>query len=154
MPVTVSSTTLRAMPKSSSFSVPVLSNITFCGLMSRCVICSLWTAASPETSARKASIHTDGPERDRLAMSTKVGPSTTSITRKIAPVSVVPVPKTEQTCSSRTDDAWRISRARRAAAALSLGTSPILSATSRCSTVSNARYTTPMPPFPRRRRRT
>ncbi len=138
-----------ARPKSRIFKRPSSSTMTFSGLRSRCVMPLAWAVLSASARAM-ASL------KKRASLSPVSGTSVESVCPETRSIVMKRVPPASSIEWSVTMFGWfrpataLASRSKRARRSGSLATSGgnTLSATSRLSLVSSARYTSPMPPRP------
>ena len=145
----------RAIPKSVTFTLPCGVTIRLAGLTSRCTIPARWAApsASP-TWASRSRTAAGSRSRPPPIRFESGSPSTSSMTRngrgwpEPSVAARSPTSKTEAMPGWCSAAAWRASVSKRArkVASSAYSTLSSLTATSRPSTVSVARQTSPMPP--------
>ena len=150
----VESPSARAMPKSMTFTAPVFVSMMFAGLTSRWMMpCRCEKSSAPHTSARIDDARRGSSGPSRRTMSRSVSPCTSSITMNgtvpIGP-SVSPVSYTATMEEWFSSAAFFASRRKRSRKFSSRARSAriIFTATSRPSSVSDASYTSDMPPTP------
>ena len=138
-----------ARPKSRSFTVPAGVTFTFAGFRSRWMIPRSWASSRASAICRAMPSASSSGTGPRASRSASVSPSTSSITSARRPsdssspwiAAMLGWLSDASTCASRLKRTMR-------SGSLAKTSGSTLIATSRCSLVSEARYTSPMPPWP------